>query len=221
MTRYLSMLSLITACGLAAACSSSRNPGFDAGGTIDGGGMVDAFRPDAPVDAFHRDAPVDAFRPDAGECSDLPIGPSRPVPWECSPCRLPGPGGITSGLCTSDAECVDGVNGRCGFSRIGGECSYDACFSDADCAPDEACSCDGSRGGGNACIDALCHIDADCGAYDCSPSLGSCGHYFPPVGLYCHTAADTCYGDDECVGGYCAYNPELGRWACSNAECAG
>lgn len=154
-------------------------------------------------------------------CEDPPAGPSRPVPVECKPCRLPGPGMIMGGLCAEDSDCTEGDNGRCGYSRIGGQCSYDECFSDNDCMPNQVCACDGGYGGGNACIDANCHVDSDCAGRACAPSLGDCGHYFPPVGYYCHTAADTCNTDADCPGGYCAYMPALGHWTCSMAECVG
>ncbi len=123
------------------------------------------------------------------------------------------------------AICVAGDNGRCTYGRIGTFCNYDACFKDEDCAAGEVCLCDGSlagTGGGNACISADCHVDADCGAFACSPTLGSCGHYTNFVAYRCHRATDTCTIDAECgVGGYCAFDEVLGHWQCSTAECAG
>jgi len=240
MFRTMNRSLLLLAVGLFAACSSSSTPdsGTDTGtsdsGGVDSGGLdsgdVDSGSMDSSLDSGVADSSadsmvvdsgmVDSTRPDAGMCVDPPAGESRPVAWECSDCRLPGAGG-SRGECATDADCTAGDNGRCNPARIGGMCSYDECFKDEDCADTELCACDGGFGGGNACIEAACRVDADCGAYDCSPTLGSCGHYFPPVGYYCHTATDACYSDADCAGGYCAYDPTSGAWACSTAECVG
>lgn len=207
----------------------------DAGGDPDTGATPDSGPADlgAPTDTgpasdtgSHDDAGThgDAEpHPDMGPgtCEEAPVGPTRPVPVDCNACRPAGPGMIGGGLCAEDADCTEGDNGRCGYSRIGGQCSYDECFSDNDCRPDQLCACDGGFGGGNACIEAGCHTDGDCGGRGCAPSLGDCGHYFPPVGYYCHTAMDTCTVDADCAPGYCAYMPALGFWACSMAECVG
>lgn len=204
----------LAACLLMAACSSSH-VGDDAGARPDSA-LADSGLADGGSSV------PDAARPDAGMCNDPSPGPSRPVAWECSPCRQPGPDGVTGGECTSDTDCSAGDNGRCQWARIGGMCSYDECFSDAGCAPTELCACDGGFGGGNACIEAGCHTDADCGSFDCSPTLGDCGHYFPPVGYFCHGPGDECYSDADCAEpGYCARNPLTGGWACSTAECVG
>lgn len=219
-------------------CSSSTTGGPDGGPDADmgrgDGGELDAAMSDAgPVDGGNLDlgrddaGPRDAGppRPDAGMCVDLPADPTRPVPIQCSACRLPGATGGTGGECASDVDCTAGDNGRCTYGRIGTFCNYDTCFKDEDCGADEVCLCDGSlagTGGGNACISADCHVDADCGAFACSPTLGGCGHYSNFVAYRCHRATDTCTIDAECgVGGYCAFDEVLGHWQCSTAECAG
>jgi len=181
----------------------------------------DAAIVDSGLDAGARDL---GPRPDAGMCNDLPAEATRPVPIQCSPCRPPGPGGGGRGTCVTDADCVGGDNGRCTFGRIGSYCDYDICFKDEDCGAAKVCLCDGSRagtGGGNACISATCRVDADCGAFTCSPTLGSCGHYTNFVAYRCHTATDACATDADCGAGYCAFDDVVGHWACSTDECAG
>ena len=193
--------------------------GTDAGpdGT-DGGSMDGAV---ATPDGGASDGGADAALPDAGLCMDLPPGPRRPIPVECSACRPPSTSTPARGDCLADSDCTGGDNGRCVNTRFGGTCSYDECFKDDDCAAGELCLCDGSRLGGNACITAGCHTDAECGAYPCSPTLGTCGHYTPPVAYQCHSAADDCQSDSECGVGYCAFDTLRGVWACSTLECAG
>lgn len=199
LNRSLLSLSLLCPLALSAACSTAT--------TATDSGAMDSSTPDAT-------------RPDAGMCVDPPLGNGRPVAWECSDCRLPGPG-ASAGGCTTDADCPEGDNGRCVSARGGGICSYDECFEDGDCATGELCACDGGVGGGNACLTAGCTVDADCGAYACSPTLGSCGDYLPAVGYNCHTATDACYSDADCEAGYCAYDTTSGAWACSTSACAG
>ncbi len=158
------------------------------------------------------------------EEDDVSPGISRPVPLTCNSCRpaVDAGGGFPEGTCGSDADCCDGDNGRCVWGRGGPFCSYDSCFQDSDCASDELCACDGARHGGNACIEAGCHVDSECGDYKCMPSLGGCGHYFPPVGYYCHTPDDECYTDDDCTVGDCRYfETPTPHWACSDSECLG
>jgi hypothetical protein len=218
-------------------CAASEESTPDAGGGADlgtsDGGARDAAMSDTGTDedAAVVDAGLDAGardlgpRPDAGMCNDLPAEPTRPVAIQCSPCRPPGEGGGSGGgLCATDADCVDGDNGRCSFGRGGPTCDYDTCFKDEDCGADKVCLCDGASsgtGGGNTCISANCRVDADCGAFTCSPTLGSCGHYTNFVAYRCHTATDSCATDADCGVGYCAFDEVAGNWACSSSECAG
>jgi hypothetical protein len=121
---------------------------------------------------------------------------------------LAGPCAPTSGdingqdECTTDAECKGGV------------CS---------CAPATREWSGGSR---NVCVPANCHTDADCGDKGaCSPTVNDCGSFYGVQGYYCHTAADACTVDAECVQGSnqgaCYYAPEVGHWTCTYSHCAG
>jgi hypothetical protein len=80
---------------------------------------------------------------------------------------------------------------------------------------------------GNACLPGNCHTDGDCGAGSyCSPTFNtSCGPYSGVVGYYCHTTKDECTRDDQCGdggrAGYCAYDQNVGKWACQYSVCAG
>jgi hypothetical protein len=107
-------------------------------------------------------------------------------------------------------------------------CTYDTCYSDSSCTLGGPCACEGESGSpGNSCVRGNCRTDADCGSNGyCSPTLGGCGNYGGVVGYYCHTAADTCVNDSECVmpmmpPGYCMYSPEVGHWACGYGQCVG
>ena len=132
--------------------------------------------------------------------------------------------------CTTHAECIAGINGRCGGNGHDGYyCTYDLCFADADCGG-FVCECEGGfRADNNVCLSqGNCLSDADCdgGAGYCSPTLGSCGNYSGTVGYYCHTPEDECSDDTDCGdgapgGAYCAYNTVVGKWMCSSSQCAG
>jgi hypothetical protein len=158
---------------------------------------------------------------------------TRPAPDP----RAPDAGGFPV-QCRSHAECTAGINGRCGGNgHDGWYCTYDMCFSDTDCAPSGSgvkragvCECGGGfRSDNNVCLgEGNCRADADCPGSYCSPTLGSCGHYTPIVGYYCHTPKDQCLDDSDCAQGgpfgqpgYCAYAPAVGYWKCSTAECVG
>jgi hypothetical protein len=119
----------------------------------------------------------------------------------------------------------------------GNFCSYDLCDADGDCADAGLCLCGASIGtvgadgtpirDGNRCVPAACHVDSNCGSGGaCSPTFGtSCGPRNGVSSYECHTPSDECTTDAQCqdggIGGYCAFQPTLGRWACSYGICAG
>ena len=130
--------------------------------------------------------------------------------------------------CRLDSDCTEGDNGRCQEFRFGPECTYDGCFEDNVCEG-TVCLC-GEGSSPNRCLSrGECQTDANCGPGGfCSPSFGDCGSYSGVVGFYCHTPEDTCTNDSECAAdptfsdwAYCAFNPAVGAWMCSEAECDG
>jgi len=184
---------------------------------------------------------------DGGPPSLMPPTNHRPTATACSTTRPPGidtdagaPDSGVVGQCTSDADCTMGDNGRClppGGNAAGDYCTYDACSTDGDCGTGKVCVCgtDEPPYGrtANACVPGNCRVDSDCGAKGyCSPTEAtSCGNRSGTVGYYCHTAGDDCTNDSDCAGttdggatmgpGYCAWQPTVGKWACSYGICTG
>jgi hypothetical protein len=86
-----------------------------------------------------------------------------------------------------------------------------------------------NNAGANVCLPGNCQVDANCdgGAGYCSPTYGTdCGPYSGYQGYYCHTPADECVDDADCVSptmgaGYCAYQPTVGHWVCGYSRCSG
>ena len=103
------------------------------------------------------------------------------------------------------------------------------CATDSDCPGGGVCSCKGEtfffgkQSPSNVCVSANCHVDSDCASGYCSPSVSSdLGSFYGIQGYYCHAPQDTCSNDSDCVsGGYCAYQPTVGSWACGNVHIAG
>ena len=159
----------------------------------------------------HRAQPIvcEDSRPavNHGDCD-----PAACEPEEVCPC-----------LCTADADCTDGENGRCEFVYDErSECSYDECFEDSDCGSGRGCFCDtgfdqaGSVATRNRGVGGDCVVDSDCsdGAY-CSPSISPCGEYE----FRCHTSNDDCVDDADCDDPErCAYFGDLGRWSCTYTD---
>jgi hypothetical protein len=140
------------------------------------------------------------------------------------------------GLCTSDAQCPQGPAGPsfCFQST----CGPDQCLTDGDCPSGGVCSCKGMTRGwagaspGNVCVPANCRTDGDCGPGGyCSPTVNyNCGSFYGVEGYYCHRPGDACMNDSDCpevdaggfrTPGYCAYDTQLGHWACGYGSCAG
>jgi hypothetical protein len=90
---------------------------------------------------------------------------------------------------------------------------------DGDCATGQACACHGApyMGGiGNTCVPGNCRVDSDCGPRGyCSPSFGpGCGGI---GGYYCHTIADQCIDDSDCIEAgrdVCVYVTPANDWEC-------
>jgi hypothetical protein len=119
----------------------------------------------------------------------------------CPPGGVPG---SASGNCSGDADCTEGLNGRCNPPLFGpsrgcqGLCSYDQCLDDSGCGSSVPCECRDSEASpaNNACETASsCRVDADCGASGfCSPSL---------VGAACQCGGspDLCDSSTHCFAG--------------------
>lgn len=121
--------------------------------------------------------------------------------------------------CSSAADCS--ASSRC----VAGRCRHDDCYEDPDCGPGSACACD-PLGQGHRCVTAGCRVDSDCAGGACSPTFDFvCGAYHGVIGFQCHSPADACVDDQDCVasdaGSYCAHEPKSGRWVCGNALCKG
>jgi hypothetical protein len=147
-------------------------------------------------------------------------------------------------LCTQDADCTTGINGRCfevGPMACMTDCSYDTCFSDSDCPSNQPCECrqSASDSTANQCeTGGNCRIDADCGqggycspsqvnnfclcpspalcgpGTSCSPGPCACGDSCGH-GYFCHTPVDTCVDDSDCDGATCNYDTVNNRWSCA------
>jgi hypothetical protein len=163
---------------------------------------------------------------DAGFCP-TPTA-HRPTAEACTQSRPPGNAMNVMGQCRSDAECqVDGgVNGRCSDNVFMNICTWDQCLDDTQCGFDGVCVCRSSYDfGANICGVSNCHVDSDCAPCGfCSPSVG--GQCWPNVGVngyFCHTPADECTNDSDCVGGdlgeYCSFRADAGRWQCISIQC--
>ena len=139
--------------------------------------------------------------------------------------------------CTEDADCTEGMNGRCISPNVlgplgGSYCTYDNCFSDADCPMNEPCRCRESAADNapNYCVTGSnCRIDGDCGPGGfCSPSLldidSSISGGPAGFGYFCHTPQDLClnHGDcdpsacelSSCASMACGYSLESNHWDC-------
>lgn len=151
----------------------------------------------------------------------------RPPAGDAAP-----PQGQSPGIqpCMTNPDCKSGPNGRCIVGRIGPHCTYDQCFNDDDCGKGSVCGCSTATSEGSRCLNPGCQVDADCPGSFCSPTFGTCGAYGGVTSYQCHTQNDECLDDSECMSpvpgnccepGYCAYDPNLGHWACSYMGCAG
>ena len=237
MRRLILISSLVC---LATSCTSTPSDTEDDSDVVTTDGSVDLSFLDRATDSTTEDGAIDATTEDAAV--DSATGCTLPEPAvhrsEASTCdserRSDGPSISPEEReyadCLAHDECTEGTNGRCiGNSHDGYYCTYDNCFSDGDCA-DGVCECGGGwRSDHNVCLPSSCLIDSDCGDGGwCSPSFGTCGEYSGTVGYFCHTCEDECTNDTDCSSTgegwgepYCMFNPVVGRWVCSDSQCAG
>jgi hypothetical protein len=164
--------------------------------------------------------------------------PSKPVPRPAACSATSFPAFMDAGpavACTTLADCADAGASVYGdyHACLANECSFDQCLADTDCPTGQACGCADEFGGNaihyNQCIPTQCRTNGDCGSgWTCSPSSG--GYCSSLVGFYCHSAADTCATDADCICpgatqapyAQCVYTPQLGHFACQvSAVCAG
>jgi hypothetical protein len=162
-------------------------------------------------------------------------GPHRPTPIACGVSVSPGkqgPDGALTDGCSTDADCNPGgpyKPGRCISYQGAQHCTFDNCLQDSDCAMDGVCSCQEQTRGrsaiwsGNVCVAANCRSDAECAeTHFCSPSRGSESPFSAAYGYFCHTKKDRCGTDSDCrASESCAFDPQAGAWACSDARGAG
>jgi hypothetical protein len=188
------------------------------GSSPESGGDAGADAPSADVSPSDDARSSDAAPSDASSDAAVDTGPvrvpknHRPGDTTCPATRAPGtlaPGcadaGFTTGDCYADSDCTKGTNGRCNVganivSACADFCSYDTCFSDKDCTANVPCDCraSASDNAANACMTGSnCRVDADCGPNGfCSPSgVSNCSKAY-----FCHTPADFCIDDSDCVG---------------------
>jgi Cys-rich repeat protein len=209
-----------------------------------------AFLACAPLACGGATASLETTSGDDGGSPSSPSSPASPssVPdhhrTTAAACIAHGSAGVP---CTDDTQCAQVTPGAAISYCFQGICGPDTCLSDSDCASGDACACAGSldpqgsgstgSGGypgagyiaGNACVPAQCRVDADCGAGGyCSPSADfTCGNLSGVVGFYCHRPGDACQRNADCASPgnagplNCAYDPDVGHWACGTAACAG
>lgn len=167
----------------------------------------------------------------AGRCA-----PSSVVTTASCPARtFPASNKSSARGCKSDADCKNGLQGRCvdsGFREPGSAlpvartnvlaeppplpaptvCTYDQCKANSDCGKDARCAC-GAGDARNACI-ALdrCLADADCGA----DSLCNCG----TDGQANHCLLGNCRTDADCPGHTCNAGPSGSFCTTDHDACA-
>jgi hypothetical protein len=191
-------------------------PGADGGESGDGGQRIDAGGVGTAHDGGCR-------VPDVHVAHPVACGMAAGLPADAAP---------TS--CTIDSDCSDAGPTPGRMPSIGclhGQCSASDCTTNDDCTEGGVCSCQGNTSGyahssfGNTCIPAGCRSDSDCGPGGyCSPTVSGGGPFYGIQGYYCHSCKDECTNDSDCDNGgcfYCAYNPDVGHWACGHTCAAG
>lgn len=101
--------------------------------------------------------------------------------------------------CSSDADCTDGVNGRCDPVKFSDTCSCSyGCATDDDCGEGAICLCAGVGSSLPVCVSAGCTTSDDCGDLACSFDDALCSYTYAPGRVACRTEADECILSNEC-----------------------
>jgi hypothetical protein len=113
------------------------------------------------------------------------------------------------GECVSDADCDESPNGYCDPEFPSSDersCNY-GCTVDADCEPDQLCFCGSPVG---RCVEADCHVDADCGGRAlCGIHEHKTPYQIDTFGIACQVPAyDQCGGGKDCGPGEMCVNAE-------------
>ena len=233
------LLPLLLTAGPIAGCGEYEAAGGPSGGRVSSDAAVSTGGDDVVA--------VDHDGARGGEAGSTAAGGStaatslvptshRPEGVACPQERGPGHASVVRD-CTEDAECTDGMNGRCISPNVlgplgGSGCSYDTCMSDADCSGREPCQCRASATSSdpNYCLTGSnCRIDSDCGPGGfCSPSLfyvGSAINSIPVsgegiarFGYFCHTSEDLCQNASDCDASNCRPEEGCGQMACGYAS---
>ncbi len=127
--------------------------------------------------------------------------------------------------CGTDADCVDGPQGRC--VRAGafrGECTYHDCTSSSDCDVGQTCVCAAGVAARNRCVPDEC--DGVCGDEYCILDV-ACGGVLRmrgPSAVACQSTEDECRQDSDCAEReFCTRRDGSGRrpyFYCDPTGCA-
>ena len=218
-------------CAVALACALSS--------AVGAGGCSSSTLPNSPGTAGARAGSNGAGGGAPGGSGGTGSGGGGAAGTSCAthratPVSCPQSVASTMQTCQSDADCggvmMFTTPGRCVSFNGQMQCSYDTCLSDDDCGARPAtCVCAGQWfvyshvAPGNGCKTGNCRDDGDCAGSGCAPSVGFGATFYGYVGYFCHTPQDQCRCDADCTSplSSCAYNPEIGAWACASFGPAG
>lgn len=205
------------------ACQGGRDPTLPMASTEDAGSGA-SIGTGAPMGTG---VPIGTGAPLSSAASaSAPAGTCKPSSVistpSCAPRVHPPSNASSANGCKSDAECKNGIDGRCVDNRdhrrygalppaarnlLAGPpplppdsvCVYDQCRTNADCGAKARCQC-GAGDDRNGCmpLDA-CLRDADCGA----DGLCACGASGSPNGCM----PGNCRADADCGGQKCGSGP--------------
>lgn len=137
----------------------------------------------------------------AGQCSDVP----RPSDTSPEP---------PDGACVTDADCVDGAQGRCTRAHVAAVCTYHECASTADCGDGAVCVCGVGPLGQNRCLADRCRgadgcrVSSGCGGID---GVQNGAEAIAPA-----SADDACRSDADCRSSSRCSHAD-GAWRCIGA----